>query len=312
MSKNIWDDEPFRDGAPEFTGGEWKEPETYTPAPESALKNFKMLSSVVQKDDRDETFDVEEFVEQVSEEEEDDFTEVLSDARLRLEQGKLYEMIMNHDLFGGVDADPRAAKSVQKQIRKFAKEQMEIMLGMRQEVAAVTNVVSDFSALQTQALKDIANKLITSKGMKEEDYPEEQAEQTPVAPPKKKTLNTIGPKPQMKPQPKPQPKPIAKKAEPIQRAARPQTQQERPPKELTGKSLHEMTEQEKADHIRGVNERNKAREQVIPANRAPWPSFEEQMGIAHAQVSRAAGGNSGISALNGSLSRLVMNSVKKS
>jgi hypothetical protein len=72
-----------------------------------------------------------------------------------------------------------------------------------------------------------------------------------------------------------------------------------------------MTEAEKAEHIRGVNERNKAREQVRPTNTAPWPTYEEQMGIAHAQVARAAGGNSGISALNGSLSRLVMNNIGK-
>ena len=60
---------------------------------------------------------------------------VLSDARLRLEQGRLYEMVMNSDLFEGSDCDPKAIKNVEKEIRNFAKERMEIMLGMRQETS---------------------------------------------------------------------------------------------------------------------------------------------------------------------------------
>jgi hypothetical protein len=216
-------------------------------------------------------------------------------------------MVMNHSLFDGVEVDERASKIVQKQIRKFAKEQIELTLGMRQEPEAVANIVSSpFNPLEVRALKDIANKLITSKGMKEEDYPEEQPEPIQAPPPKKKTLNTIGnPSRQSKPAPKAQPKPIAKKAEPIQRAAKPQAQPERPPKELTGKALHEMTEAEKAEHIRGVNERNKAREQVIPKDRAPWPSYEQQVMIAESQVSRAVGTPS-----KNNLSALIMSNLK--
>ncbi len=303
--KNIWeDDEPFRDGQQEFDGGKWKEPETYTPVPQNMIAQPRPQQprSVQQQE-----FDVEDLIEQVSEDDEDDFTEVLSDARLRLEQGKLYEMVMNHDLFSGVDADPRAAKSVQKQIRKFAKEQMEIMLGMRQEVVPANAVVqSPFSAIETQALKDIAAKLITANGMKEEDYPEETIQAAPVQPPKKKTLNTIGSKSQAKPAPKHQSRPIQKKAEPIQRQPRQQLQPEKPPKELTGKMLHEMDEQEKAEYLRGVNERNAARAQVIPEQRAPWPSYEQQVAIAESQVSRAVGTPS-----KGNLSSLIMSNLQR-
>ena len=223
MSKNIWDDEPFRDGQPVYENGKWKEPETYAPVPENTIVAARAIQQQAQAE---EEFDVEEFVEEAaSDEDEDDFTEVLSDARLRLEQGKLYEMVMNHDLFGGVESDPRAAKSVQKQIRKFAKEQMEIMLGMRQEEVAVTNATSDFSSLEVHALKDIAAKLISTRGMKEEDYPEEPTQGTPAPPPKKKTLNTIG---NTSRQSKPQPKPIAKKAEPIKRQAKPKVRNDLP------------------------------------------------------------------------------------
>jgi hypothetical protein len=315
MSKDIFGDEPFRDGAPDFDGGQWKEPETYTPVPESALKNFKMPQpSSAQQVIHQEEIDIEGLTEEVANEddEEEDFSDVLTDARLRLELGRLYEMVMNHSLFDGVEVDERASKIVQKQIRKFAKEQIELTLGMRQEPTVQNNltVVSPFNDLEVQVLKKLAS--AASKGATESEEANQVVESAPAQPPKKKTLNTIGKSSsQTKPLPKAQPKPIVKKAEPIQRAARPQAQPERPPKELTGKMLHEMTEEEKAEHVRGVNERNKAREQVIPKNRAPWPSFEEQVSIAQSQVSRAAGGNSGMSALNGSLSRLVMAGIGK-
>lgn len=92
--------------------------------------------------------------------EEDDYTAILSDARLRLEQGKLYEMIMNHDIFRGVDADPKAVRNVQREIRKFAKERMEIMLGMRQEVTPAVNapIIFPLNDLEIEILKKLASK----------------------------------------------------------------------------------------------------------------------------------------------------------
>ena len=99
----------------------------------------------------------EEFLESILEEE--DFSSVLNDANLRIEQGRLYQMIMNHDLFEGMEADVKAVQNVQKEIRKFARERMEIMLGMRQEQPLVAaNVVSAFNDLEVDILKKIASK----------------------------------------------------------------------------------------------------------------------------------------------------------
>lgn len=306
MSKNIWDDEPFRDGQPVYENGKWKEPETYAPVPENTIAAARAIQQQAQAE---EEFDVEEFVEEAaSDEDEDDFTEVLSDARLRLEQGKLYEMVMNHDLFGGVESDPRAAKSVQKQIRKFAKEQMEIMLGMRQEEVAVTNATSDFSSLEVHALKDIAAKLISTRGMKEEDYPEEPTQGTPAPPPKKKTLNTIG---NTSRQSKPQPKPIAKKAEPIKRQAKPKVRNDLPKEfemdyQPLDKPIHEMTPAELAQRDAEATERQKNKMVITPKEqRQQWPSYEEQVGIAQAQVSRATN-----SLGKGNLSALIVANLK--
>lgn len=312
MGKTFWDDqEPFRDG-PQLVNGKWQEQETYTPAPDTVVRAAKVkeAQAIAAAQQQEEHFDVEELIEQASEEDEDDFTEVLSDARLRLEQGKLYEQIMNHNLFEGVDADPRAASSVQRQVRKFAKEQMEIMLGMRQIQNTSTNVVSSpFSPLEAKALKDIANQLIVSKKMKEEDLEEESA---PVAQPKKKALNSIGvTKPQAKPKPISKPantQTLQKAADPIQR--KPAQKRELPPEfepdyEPLNKPIHEMTPAELAERDRQALERQKNRKSALPADRVPMPSFQESEMLALSQVSRAVGSPS-----RGNLSAMIMANLK--
>jgi len=306
MSKNIWADDAFVDGAPVFEGGQWKEPETYTPAPENTIREARAIQAKAQ-----EEYDVEELTEQVAEESEDeeDFSDMLSDARLRLEQGKLYELIMNHDLFSGVDADPKAAKVVQKQVRKFAKEQMEVMLGMRQTTEAAPMVSSPFNSLEVDILKKLAS--AASKGATESE--EAQAEMPePVLPPKKKTLNTIG---SSKPQAKPQPKPMARKAEPIKRQAKPRP--ELPPEfepdyEPLDKPIHKMTAAELAERDRQAAERQRGRKAALPPDRVPMPDFATQEMLAMSQAARATGGVSGMSAMNGKLSQLIIaGAIKK-
>src|ERR1019366_6683663 len=90
---------------------------------------------------------------------EEDFVDVLSDAHLRLEQGSLYKLVMNGNLFQDVDADPKAVQNVQKEIKTFAKERMEIMLGMRKETNTVEHLEIDFpfNALEVEVLKKLAS-----------------------------------------------------------------------------------------------------------------------------------------------------------
>ena len=81
-------------------------------------------------------------------------------------------MIMNHNIFEGVEADPKAVKFVQKQIRNFAKEQMEIMLGMRQEPSAQPAMSMDnfpFNSLEVEVLKMLAS--TATKGATAESEP---------------------------------------------------------------------------------------------------------------------------------------------
>ena len=155
------------------------------------------------------------------EEEEEDASEVLIDARLRLEMGKLYELIMKHDLFAGVDADPKAVKVVQKEIRMYAQERMEIMLGMRQEKteapAGFPMDMFPFNSLEVDILKAIA--ATATKGESRDAEPLNLgAQQRPAG---RTTLNPIGGgTPRQAPvAPKPAKKLAPKAPAPIQRSS---------------------------------------------------------------------------------------------
>ena len=116
--------------------------------------------------------------------EEQDDTAVLTDARERLERGRLYEMLMTSDIFSNLDADPKAIKNVQREIRRFAKDRMEVMLGIKKNPqVTVGNVsVGQFNSLEVEVLKSLANKL--SGGAASEH-------QGPSLPPKSATLTPI-------------------------------------------------------------------------------------------------------------------------
>jgi len=53
-------------------------------------------------------------------------------ARLRLEQANLYEMLINHNLFDGVEANPQAIKNVQDELKTYIVARLEILLGIRE------------------------------------------------------------------------------------------------------------------------------------------------------------------------------------
>jgi hypothetical protein len=127
-----------------------------------------------------------------SSEDNEDYSVVLSDARLRLEQGRLYEMIMNHSLFDGVDADGRAIKNVQNEIRSFAKERMEIMLGMRLEPSRNVDGLSvalPFNSLEVEVLRSLAS-TATQGATKSPDV--EQYVVPAVESPRRSGLSPIG------------------------------------------------------------------------------------------------------------------------
>lgn len=127
----------------------------------------------------------EEAIDQLlnEEEEELDDSKILSNARLRLEQGRLYEMLMSHNIFENLDADPKAMKNVQREIKRFAKERMEVMLGMRQTLTANPPRNEQFNQLEVTILKTLAGKLSGGQSVQEK---------TESSSPKSTTLAPLG------------------------------------------------------------------------------------------------------------------------
>lgn len=130
----------------------------------------------------------------------DEFEEeqsVMDNARIRLEQGRLYEMLIKHNLFDGVDADLQAISNVQQEIKGFIMERLEILLGMRAEKQdVVQRVESDFNEIEVQALKMVASKVTQGQSAK---APEPKKEPSPLTPVQKKQekprgLNTLSKK----------------------------------------------------------------------------------------------------------------------
>lgn len=122
-------------------------------------------------------------VDLTEDEEEADDATILTNARLRLEQGRLYEMLMTSDIFNNLDADPQAVKNVQREMKRFAKDRMEVMLGMKRPSELAGSVVSSpFNSVEVEVLKSLAKKL--SGGATEQVS-------GPQAPPKSKTLTPI-------------------------------------------------------------------------------------------------------------------------
>jgi len=85
---------------------------------------------------------------------------VIYNARLRLEQARLYELLINHNLFEGVAADEQAVDNVQKELKDFIIFRLEILLGLKKPKpqAIVQAVESPFNDVEVDFLKQLAYK----------------------------------------------------------------------------------------------------------------------------------------------------------
>lgn len=254
----------------------------------------------------------EEFLESVLEsvETEEDYSEVLNDANLRIEQGRLYQMIMNHDLFDGMEADERAVSNVQREIRKFARERMEIMLGMRQEQVQQTMVSSPFNDLEVDILKKLASK--ATNGATETPEANQVAAAVREAPRRavlKPLGGSTGLKPQLQPKfaqsanlvpktPQNNQKLPAKPAAPIKRSKNDAVIDQilaeegvtRAELELEyagiGKPLHELTAEELSQRQKATAARLASKKTVKSSSALPMASPEQQEFLAVQRASQ--------------------------
>lgn len=243
--------------------------------------------------------------EEVLEETEEDFSEAMTDASIRVDQGTLYKLILNSDLFEGVEADPKAVQNVQREIRKFAKERMEIMLGMRRETATVERLEIDFpfNALEVDILRKLA--FTATKGASENSdrYVPDITRTTEEVPTvgRKTTLNPIRGSAPKKAAPQAKKQLPSKPSAPIKRTRLDLTidqiaREEGVPRELLeenvpgmgGKPLHELSESELLERNKIAGQRRGT--QVRSANSLPMATIEQQEMMAIQRATQVAGG----------------------
>jgi len=143
-------------------------------------------------------------------------------ARLRLEQARLYEMLINHDLFEGVDADPRAINVVRNELKHYIVKRLEILMGLHTPVEKKTPSSEVFNPVEADFLKQLAFKGTKGVSKQVESIQHLQEPQTGGLKPLGVKPRQSRPKPVVKPQSKPQPRP-----EPKIEATAPQPQKKR-------------------------------------------------------------------------------------
>lgn len=230
--------------------------------------------------------------------------EELFDVDLRLETADYYRAILNHDFF---DVQSQAAEIVDREVRAFIRERLEVLLGLRapkeQEAAP-----SPFSDDEVQALKTIAAKVLGKPSLIAASAPVVKKMPTPVPAPKPQAKPILKPKPQARKVPAPPPAPSTKpkpKAKPpvlAKAEAKDSGAEEKPAPKPKGESQtfisHEgeqvtLTEGEVinengrryvvARNDNGTLYRKDITGQVVPASRLPAMS-PQQLSIASQQM----------------------------
>lgn len=220
--------------------------------------------------------------------------ELVNSARLRLDQGRLYEMIIAHSFFDDVDANPKAVKNVQREIRNFAKERLEILLGLKPDprlmpVKVVKDTTYGLSTLELDILKKFLSK--ASNGVTEKIKEPPPKTNTvpkitqPSAPAKVNTIKAIS---------KPAVSAPAKPAQP-QRMAQPQPQQKQAPVKaqkameddpLDG-PISSLTAEQLIQRNKRAAERQKAL-RVSSPRAQPMPPIEQQEMMLMTQMNSAS------------------------
>lgn len=88
---------------------------------------------------------------------------VVNESMVRLEQARLYDMLIKHDLFAGVKAHPKALRNVQNELKKYIVDRLEILLGIKQEPTQRESpkqlvVDSPFNDVEIEFLKALSYK----------------------------------------------------------------------------------------------------------------------------------------------------------
>src|SRR5271166_3971381 len=115
----------------------------------------------------DQTEAVEEYIEeQFPEQTEGEATQdtqtqvVLSEAVKRIEHAKLYETLLNHELFTPGSARQEIIDGVEAEIKQFILSRLEILLGMAPSAPVASAIQTEFSQDEISALHHLAGHLL--------------------------------------------------------------------------------------------------------------------------------------------------------
>lgn len=315
-------------------------------------------SSVSEYDLLEDAQEVEEIAEQyasepvVVEASEEDLEQVMEDsaynlnveesnivynAKLRLEQARLYDMLINHNLFEGVEASEQAVAIVSNELKHYIVRRLEILLGIRQPRPRQVERESPASTLnpvELDFLKQLAYK--GTKGQSALVSQQSQQQARPAAP------KPAGLKPLVQKQAQPQPKPIVKDKDPRKEVVKQPPQQEvqavpqKPKKnnvkprqkvtkpsgngrnltqaeimELAKRDLQEMeqrkpwakmSQKEKEAEVKRVNEKHA---KPRPKSVAPMPTFEQQQQMYMTQQQLRTGSQNQVDQFNSILANVL-------
>jgi hypothetical protein len=113
--------------------------------------------------EREEPSYEEALLEEINSQDEEAQESIVNEAEIRLAQASLYKMLLDHALFEGVNSHPLAVKKVEKEIKDYILERLEVLLGMREDkkkkLPEAIAVELPFNDIEIKALKDMAFKL---------------------------------------------------------------------------------------------------------------------------------------------------------
>jgi hypothetical protein len=232
---------------------------------------------------------------------------VVTEAMLRLEQARLYEMLLKHNFFDGVRVNLAARQNVEQELKKFILDRLEILLGIKQEAQQINSsevtVDLPFNDVEIEFLKALAYKGTNGASISASPA-QAQATIQPMnqklpkikQPEGLKPLSQSKPKPQLKAQPKPiQQAPKQQIRQPI---AQVKTQSEQKVSQAPSNKKNKTVEDIAREDIERMKNRKPAHEMTVkelvaankridgggsrprPKNALPPPTAEQQMAAA--------------------------------
>jgi hypothetical protein len=298
MSKKIWSDEDSYSPTEDILSEEEAEAihvKTMAEMEQTMSEEYKEESS--QEDHIVEQFEQAVDEETYTEEELEEDPELIFNARMRLEQGRLYEMLLNHNLFEGTSAHPKAVANVERELKSFIRTRLEVLLGLKPDPKIVPQkqqavaVQLPFNELEITLLKQVLSKM--TKGATEQA--ESKPEQKPVEE-KKQAIKPLSIAPVPPPAPKKEPvkitvkKPVATfvqkiaapkpQAQKVAPKAQPKTQPAPPP---LNKSPYKMSASELMERNKYISERQKRAKAEVPEHlKMPMPDAD-QLALVYSQ-----------------------------